>query len=201
MFGPFTGGVHNPEAQFAQFTARAAAGASTMRVSPSNSPVPPPNPPPDPRLGPSSYTAPSASRERTSLPRPVEALGIDEEPLADSGGVTGIKVSSVHQGTVAERAGLHAGDVIYSANGYLTTDPGNLAWIIATKAPGGTLSMNVRRAADHARGEEGDHSMIFGLENKFWPVLVAGPGCDHGVIESGFFGAGSEKGLPSPKNS
>jgi hypothetical protein len=38
--------------------------------------------------------------------------------------------------------------MILSVNGYLTTDPGNLAWIIATKAPNGALSMNVRNAAD-----------------------------------------------------
>jgi len=153
VFGPFTGGVPNPEAQFAQFTARAAAGASTMRVSPSNSPVPPPNPPQDPRLGPLSYTAPSATGERTSVPRPVEALGIDEESVVDSSGVRGIRVSSVRPGTVAERVGLHADDIIYSANGYLTADPGNLAWIIATKAPGGALSMNVLSAADGKRRE------------------------------------------------
>ena len=119
-----------------------------------------PEPAPGSQAWPVIVNAPlRPAREKTSVPRPVEALGIDEEPLADSGGVTGIRVSSVHPGTVAERAGLHSGDVIYSANGYLTTDPGNLAWIIATKAPGGTLSMNVRRAADR-KGRGGEVTRI-----------------------------------------
>jgi hypothetical protein len=148
VFGPFTGGVPNPEAQFAQFTARAAAGAATMRARPAESPVNPTIPPPDPRLGPSSYIAPPATMEKTKQPLPVEVLGVDEHPVVDSDGVRGMQVSNVQPGTVAERAGLHAGDVIQSVNGYLTTDPGNLAWIIATKAPNGTLAMNVRSAAD-----------------------------------------------------
>jgi hypothetical protein len=148
VFGPFTGGVPNPEAQFAQFTARAAAGAATMRIRPADSAVTPPNPPADPRLGPSTYIAPPANLEKTSQPLPVEILGVDEQPVVDSEGVRGMQVSNVHPDTVAERAGLHAGDVIHSVNGYLTTTPGNLAWIIATKAPNGTLSMNVRNAAD-----------------------------------------------------
>jgi hypothetical protein len=148
VFGPYTGGVANPEAQFAQFTARAAAGAPSMRVRPANPPVSPAIPPPDPRLGPSSYVAPPTTQEKSSLPAPVISLGIDEEPVVDSDGMRGMRVSNVQPGTVAERAGLHAGDVIHSVNGHLTTDPGNLAWIIATKAPSGTLSMNVRNAAD-----------------------------------------------------
>ena len=44
-YGTFTGAVPNAEAQFAQFTARAAAGAATMRVRP-HAPVPSPTPPP-----------------------------------------------------------------------------------------------------------------------------------------------------------
>ena len=49
-YGAFTGAVPNAEAQFAAFTARAAAGASTMRVRPGtpiSSPTPP-NPAPAP---------------------------------------------------------------------------------------------------------------------------------------------------------
>jgi hypothetical protein len=148
VFGPFTGGVANPEAQFAQFTARAAAGAESMRLRPASPPVTPVNPPADPRLGPSTYIVPSATQEKTSLSAPLQLLGIDEEPVIGSDGIPGIRVSTVRAGTVAERAGLHAGDVIHSVNGYLTTDPGNLAWIIATKAPNGTLLMNVRNAND-----------------------------------------------------
>ena len=36
----------------------------------------------------------------------------------------------------AEQAGLQPGDVILSANGYLTQQSGNLAWIIATVPTG-----------------------------------------------------------------
>jgi S1-C subfamily serine protease len=59
-----------------------------------------------------------------------------------------MRVSNVHPGGAAERAGIHAGDVILSGNGYSTTEHGNLAWIIATKAPKGILSMVVRSVAD-----------------------------------------------------
>jgi hypothetical protein len=46
-YGSFTGAIPNPEAQFAPFTARAAAGASSMRARPSRSTIstPPPRTP------------------------------------------------------------------------------------------------------------------------------------------------------------
>jgi S1-C subfamily serine protease len=62
--------------------------------------------------------------------------------------VWGMKVSKVYPGSAAEKAGLHAGDVIHSINGYLTTQPGNMAWIIANAAPDNVLMMNVRNASD-----------------------------------------------------
>jgi hypothetical protein len=84
------------------------------------------------------------------LPLPFRGLylGIDEEPVADANGVRGMKVTKVHPGTAAEKAGLHAGDIIYSINGYLTTERGNLAWIIAKAAPGNILNMKVRTVND-----------------------------------------------------
>jgi serine protease Do len=59
-----------------------------------------------------------------------------------------LTVARVEPGTAAEKAGLRPGDVIHSANGYLTRDRGNLAWIIANASPGDVLNMNVRTFAD-----------------------------------------------------
>ena len=75
-------------------------------------------------------------------------LGIDEEPVVDAGGRKGMKVANVYPGTPAEKAGLQAGDVIHSINGYMTEQRGNLAWIIANAAPSNALKMNVRTAKD-----------------------------------------------------
>ena len=68
-------------------------------------------------------------------------MGIDEAPVVDANGVRGIKVTLVYPGSVAEKAGLHVGDVIHSINGYLTTQPGNLAWIIANASPDNVLKI------------------------------------------------------------
>ena len=78
---------------------------------------------------------------------PVPSLGIDEEKVSDATG-SHIQVTRVHPGSPAERAGLQAGDTIVSANGYLTQDPGNLAWIINHHAPNGAVTLNVRKAAN-----------------------------------------------------
>jgi hypothetical protein len=122
-YGPFTGALPYPETLFAPYVAEAAATGSSAGV-PSPSP---------------SATA-DADRGRY--------LGIDEEPVVDADGVRGMKVTKVYPGTAAEKAGLHAGDVIHSINGYLTTERGNLAWIIANRAFSRVLSMNVRTATD-----------------------------------------------------
>ena len=76
-------------------------------------------------------------------------LGIDEQPVADSAG-PGMNVSRVYPGSPAEQAGLQPGDVILSANGYLTQQHGNIAWIISTVAPNGVLQMNLHTASDGA---------------------------------------------------
>ena len=74
-------------------------------------------------------------------------LGIDEEAVVDPEG-QGMKVVNIYPGSAAERAGLQVGDVIHSANGFLTQVHGNLTWIINTQAPNGVLNLNVRRASD-----------------------------------------------------
>jgi PDZ domain len=78
---------------------------------------------------------------------PLPSLGIDEKGVTDSSGVRTIEVTQVHPGSPAEKAGLQVGDTIVSVNGYLTQVPGNLAWIINHHAPGGVVTMSVRKAA------------------------------------------------------
>ena len=86
-----------------------------------------------------AYAAPSQGRY----------LGIDEQAVVDGSG-QGMQVVRVYAGSAAEQAGLQAGDVIYSANGYLTQQHGNLTWIISTIPSNGILRMNVRSARDGA---------------------------------------------------
>ena len=76
-------------------------------------------------------------------------LGIDEQPVVDNG-VQGMQIVRVYAGSPAEQAGLQPGDVIYSANGYLTQQYRNIAWIIATVPPNGAIQMNVHSARDGA---------------------------------------------------
>jgi membrane-associated protease RseP (regulator of RpoE activity) len=75
-------------------------------------------------------------------------LGIDEEPLVMPDGAKAMKVSKVFPGSAAEKAGLQAGDVIRSVNGYLTEQRGNLAWIIANAAPNNELKIKVQTVKD-----------------------------------------------------
>jgi membrane-associated protease RseP (regulator of RpoE activity) len=75
-------------------------------------------------------------------------LGIDEDPLVMPDGAKAMKVSKVFPGSAAEKAGLQAGDVIRSVNGYLTEQRGNLAWIIANAAPNNELKIKVQTVKD-----------------------------------------------------
>jgi hypothetical protein len=75
-------------------------------------------------------------------------LGIDEEPVDLADGKKGMKITKVYPGTAAEGAGLQVGDVLRSANGYLTEQRGNLAWILANATPDNTLKMKVQSAKD-----------------------------------------------------
>ena len=91
----------------------------------------------------SAYVAPTTA---TSA-RQRRYLGIDEEPMVGSDGSKAMKISNVYPGTAAEKAGLKAGDILRSANGYLTEQRGNLAWIIANATPNNLLKLNVQTAA------------------------------------------------------
>ena len=75
------------------------------------------------------------------------SLGIDERKVSDATG-SHIQVVRVHAGSPAERAGLQAGDTIVSANGFLTQDPGNLAWIIDHHTTNGAVTLKVRQVAN-----------------------------------------------------
>jgi hypothetical protein len=95
----------------------------------------------------SAYVAPASGAANTT-PTQGRLLGIDEEPVVVSDGAKAMKVAKVFPGSAAERAGLQAGDVIRSINGYLTEQRGNLAWIIANKTPNNELKMTVQAAKD-----------------------------------------------------
>ena len=75
------------------------------------------------------------------------SLGIDEKAVSDASG-SRIQVIRVHPGSPAEHAGLKAGDTIVSANGYLTQQAGNLAWIINHHSPNGVIALIVRQVAN-----------------------------------------------------
>jgi S1-C subfamily serine protease len=65
--------------------------------------------------------------------------------VSDAAG-THIQVTRVHPGSPAEKAGLEVDDTILSVNGYLAQVPGNMAWIINHHAPGGAITLIVRKA-------------------------------------------------------
>jgi hypothetical protein len=120
-FGTFTGALPYPESFFAPYTAAAASGGLAA--------------------------GPSSSTEITR----VGVLGISVQPIKESEALTGMKVLKVDAGGATEKAGLREGDVIRWANGYVTTERGNLAWIIANAAPDKILRMNVRSAVGGER--------------------------------------------------
>jgi membrane-associated protease RseP (regulator of RpoE activity) len=125
-YGLFTGTLPYTEAQLAPFTT--AAGTRGSYSAPG---APAPTPP---------AAVPNAPQGRT--------LGIDVEPIVDATGVRGLKVSRVHPGSAAEKAGLHAGDVLYSLNGYLTTQRSDVAWVLANAVSDNILRMKVIAASD-----------------------------------------------------
>ncbi|MFI5455054.1 MAG: PDZ domain-containing protein [Isosphaerales bacterium] len=148
-FGPFTGAVPDPEALFAPFVSRAAARASSAGAGPSYPTAIPTIPvPTTPPPGASIPSTPPATSRPSSSSAVGRSLGIEEVPVVDANGARGIKISNVYSGAAAEKAGLHAGDVVYSSNGYLTQVRGNLPWIINHAAPSKVLTMRVRTVGD-----------------------------------------------------
>ena len=134
-YGPFSGSIPYPETTFAPSVTIVAADGSTSAMSSAPLSTTPPN------IAPATGNVPDGAAAGRSL-------GIDAEPVVDAGRARGLKVTGVHPRSVAEQAGLHAGDVIRSINGYVTEEPSNLAWIIANAAPDHVLMMNVRTASE-----------------------------------------------------
>jgi hypothetical protein len=146
-FGSFTGALPYPETKFAPYAAEAAMTGSSYPQGPGRSSSSTSEMPEARRGAPSASLSPGVG-EVTKVRGPGRYLGIDEEPTVDSGGTAGIKVTRVFPGSPAEATGLRVGDVIHSINGYLTTERGNLAWIISVATPNNVLKMYVRTASD-----------------------------------------------------
>jgi membrane-associated protease RseP (regulator of RpoE activity) len=149
-YGCFTGVLPYPEAAFAPFTSAAAVGGPASGVDPAYSGSVSPNPGfappvPAPTVPPSPMSAPSPGA--TAIPSPAPpTLGVATEPAVDVDGTRGLKVTQVAPGSLAEKAGLHAGDFLRAINGYRTEQAGNVTWILANAAPARVLNLSVRTA-------------------------------------------------------
>jgi hypothetical protein len=134
-YGGFSGMVPYPESTFAPFVSIAVIDGSSGGTGSGPPPSSPPNTAPDPGEAPDEH---SAGR----------SLGVDAEPVVEAGSRRGLKVTKVYPGSAAARAGLRAGDVIDSVNGYLTEQPSNLTWVISRAATDRVLTVSVRTAGD-----------------------------------------------------
>ena len=152
-YGPYTGARPYSDAFFAPNAAAASATRSGDGATPSDLPAPPDDPAPGeaPRAG---------ARGRD--------LGIDDEAVVGADGARGLKVAAVRPGTAAAAAGLRAGDLIRSINGYFTAERGNLTWIVAHAAPDGVLTMIVR-------GESDGKDRVVTARLRIEPALTARP--------------------------
>ena len=146
-YGPFTGAIPYPETLFAPYTSAAATTGSSGAEGPARPLTAPPNPPAAGAGQPAATLSPALG-PMTGVYGPGRLLGIDEEPVTDAQSVRGMQVTKVYAGSPADKAGLRDGDVIHSVNGYLTTERGNLAWIINSAAPNGVLEMKIRSVVD-----------------------------------------------------
>ena len=136
-YGLFNGAIPYPETTFAEAATRAGAEATDgPGSSPGQNQPAAPSPTP-----PTAESVPGASDART-------ALGVDTEPVVDAGSARGLKVNFLQPGGEAERAGLKVGDVIRSANGFLTEQPGHLSWVVANAATDRILRLNVLAGKD-----------------------------------------------------
>ena len=106
--------------------------------------------------------APFASRpmaddahEGKGIPTGDRSLGIVTRSVADGQRPPGLKITRMEPGGAAQKAGLSVGDLIRSANGYLTEQPANLTWILVNNTPDGFVDLNVLGARD---GKERTHT-------------------------------------------
>lgn len=132
-YGEFNGSIPYPESTFAPFTTAAGDEAKGE----SKPPTPPMTQPPIPPVSVNAET-PDASK----------ILGLETMTVVDDSLARGLKITSLRPGGEAEKAGLRVGDVIRSANGYLTEQPGNLTWIVTNATPEHVLNVNVLSASD-----------------------------------------------------
>jgi S1-C subfamily serine protease len=70
-------------------------------------------------------------------------LGL-EVAVVGAGRSSGLQVTKTLSGGIAEKAGIRDGDVIRSINGYVTEQPGHIAWILANAAHGDVLQLTLR---------------------------------------------------------
>ena len=141
-YGNFTGVLPYPESAFAPFSSPASPGGSDRGMS---QPAPPTSAGTAPDVG-VRNSKDAVFRASVEAARS-DPLGIEGEPVIVDR-VPALKVSKVHGGSAAEKAGLQAGDVIRSINGYVTSSHGDLAWIINNASRGKGLTMTVRSARD-----------------------------------------------------
>jgi len=78
------------------------------------------------------------SQEIEQLPRPTLGVMIESDD-------SGVRVMEVVAGSVAEQAGMQAGDVIHSAAGFDVTTTGELIEVIQRQAPGTWLPLRILR--------------------------------------------------------
>jgi hypothetical protein len=72
--------------------------------------------------------------------RPRPRLGVRIETTD-----TGVRVGEVVEGSIAETAGLKAGDIVVAAAGFPVNNVGNLIEVVHRQAPGTWLPLTVRR--------------------------------------------------------
>jgi hypothetical protein len=125
-YGQFDGSIPYAESAFAPYTTIAGEGGSASGVSTASPSTAPP--------------VPSTDAGRV--------LGLDTETFDYRGRAPGLKINIVVPGGLAEKAGLHLGDVIQSVNGYFTQKPSDLSWILGKAASDKVLKMTVRTTVD-----------------------------------------------------